>query len=177
MERIALIIAYEGFQEVEYAHTRAAVEEAGINVQVASDQVGVAHSANHELSVSVDVLVEDIVLGAHDGVFLIGGPGALEHLDTNAVKKLLQRAYEQGLWIGAICISPRILLKAGLLDGKRMTGWNDDKVLTALAPVYGAEYLEQPVIIEDRIITAEGPAAATLFGRAIAEVLAIERSL
>ncbi len=177
MERIALIVAYEGFQEIEYAHTRAIVEESGINVQVASDQIGVAHSSNQELAVSVDVLIEDLVLSAHDGIFLIGGPGALEHLDTSLVRSMMYRAYEQGLWIGAICISPRILLKAGLLDGKRMTGWNGDKALAALAPIYGAEYVEQPVVIEDRIVTAEGPEAATLFGRAIVEVLAVERTI
>ena len=43
----------------------------------------------------------------------------------------MQQAYKAGKIVGAICYSPRILAKAGILKDKKATGWNDDHELEA----------------------------------------------
>jgi protease I len=69
--------------------------------------------------------------------------------------------------IGAICYSPRILAKAGLLKGKKATGWNDDNELEGIFNNYGVTYMPSHVVVDGSVITADGPMAATEFAQVI----------
>lgn len=174
VKSVVLIIASRGYQPVEYENTRTALEEAGINVVVASDAKGTARSKpvpGFPDSSPVDIIIPEIDPAQYGGIFLIGGPGALEHLDNETTRKFMQKVAKEGKPFGAICISPRILAFAGLLGGKKATGWDDDGELAALFKKHGVDYVKEPVVIDGKIITAEGPTAATAFGQAIASVL------
>ena len=72
---------------------------------------------------------------------------------------------------GAICVSPRILAKAGVLHGKRATGWDEDGKLKYVFEKRDVVYEYAPVVTDGRIVTADGPASAKEFGEAIAAVL------
>ena len=74
------------------------------------------------------------------------------------------------LW-GAICISPRILAHANLLDHRNVTGWDDDHKLVNIFKNAGANYINTSVVIDHNLITANGPKAAKEFGTAIVKAL------
>ncbi len=192
LKTVLLIIASEGYQPIEYGLTRKVLEEAGINVLVASNIAGTAHakpSSGHAKNCDdpecskvaeeyarytkapIDKTFADINPDAYDGIFIIGGPGAMEFLDNQATYKIMQQIAQKGKPFGAICISPRILAHAGLLNGKKATGWNGDKKLDALFKQYKVIYKKQPVITDGVIVTADGPQAALEFGKAIVAVM------
>ena len=194
MIKVLLIVAQYGYQPLEYGLTRQELEKAGFTVTVASNKTGTAYSnpsKKHDDScddshcrttatkypdfaqVPVDVALADVNPAAYDGIFLVGGPGGLEHLDNKTVHQIVQKAYELSKVIGAICISPRILAHAGLLQGKKATGWNDDHKLDDLFKQYHAIYIKSPVVTDGNIITADGPRAASAFGKAIVTQLNI----
>lgn len=167
MSTILLLIAHEGFQPKEYHDTRTALEAAGHTVVVASDAGGVAHASTGE-EVMVDHLLAEIHAVDFDGVFAVGGPGALIHLDNDETVRIMREAKEEGVMpYGAICIAPRILLKAGLLRGVRMTGWNNDGKLETLCEHGDAIHDPKSVVVDGRVITADGPESAMAFGEAI----------
>lgn len=189
---ILLIIASEGYHPVEYGYTRQVLEDAGIKVAVASDKVGVASgrpSAAHAAvckeiacskvaddypqfaSVQVSKLIKDINPDDYDGLYIIGGPGALEFLDNPTTHLVLQKWVSCNKPLGAICISPRILARAGLLEGKRVTGWDGDNKLATLLAAAKALYAKEPVIVDGNLITGNGPEAAKQFGAAIVSLL------
>lgn len=170
MKSVVLVIAYTGFQPMEYSVPKKVLQDAGVKVFTASNKIGVA-TASDDSTAKVDILIKDIKAEDYEGVFFIGGPGALENLDNENSYKLLQNAQTRCKIFGAICISPRILAAAGVLNGKKATGWNNDEELEEILKLAGAEYVREPVVVDNNLITASGPAAAEDFGRAILKYL------
>ena len=193
IKKVVFVIASEGFQPIEYGDAKKALEVAGHQVVTVSDKAGVAVAGDGS-EVKVDLTVRDLVanhltpaplLGkeraTYDALFFIGGPGALAHLDNEESYKLL-REWEKigkpdfakatpGKPYGAICISPRILAKAGVLQNKKATGWDNDGELAGILSALGAEYVREPVVVDGNLITANGPSAAREWGETIAEML------
>lgn len=174
MITVLLIIASQGYQSQEYGSTRQELENAGIKVVVASDIKGIAHAsqANSEFSTAnVDLQIAEINVQDYDGIFLIGGPGALTCLDNQSVYQVMQSMAARKKSFGAICLSPRILAHAGLLQEKNATGWNGDNALPDIFKKYKVNYTAKPVVVDGNIITADGPQSAQAFGQAIIKVL------
>src|SRR3990167_9046545 len=177
MKPILLIIASQGFQATEYQHTRQALEHpaatlTAMTVKVASDQAGTAIAADQKTKVAVDLTLDQVNPGDYAGIFLIGGPGALRHLDQARVHEIMRQAAQSTtqLW-WAICIAPRILANAGLLSGRNVTGWDEDQKLAGIFKQAQANYDHAQVVVDRDLITATGPQAATAFGQAIAKAL------
>jgi protease I len=169
---IVLIIASNGYQPIEYATTKKILEQAGFMVTVASDKAGTA-VASDETTTPIDMTLDRVIVDHYAAVVLIGGPGALEHLDNETVHTLLKTTYQLKKIIAAICIAPRILAHAGLLKGKRVTGWDGDGELTKILNTFSAIYEPRHVVIDGSIITASGPQAAHEFGTKIVERLSL----
>ena len=72
---------------------------------------------------------------------------------------------------GAICVSTRILAKADAMSGKEATGWNNDNALLAIYNAHDVTYVQKDVVIYGLLVTAVGPTAAELFGKAIIRLL------
>jgi len=171
MKKVLLIIAHHGFQPREYEKPKKVLTVAGVRVETASDQAGVAVSSITHEQVKVDVTLENVEAADYDGIFLIGGPGALEHLDNEKTYQIIRQAVQAGKAFGAICISPRILAKAGVLKDKKATGWNNDDQLAAILARAGAEYVCEPVVSDGKLVTAWGPDAAEEFGQEILKAI------
>ena len=170
MGDVLLIVAQKDFQPVEYGDTRAELERAGYDVDVASITTDIAVGADGS-EVKPDVAVKDADLSKYKAVVLIGGPGAPALGEHSEVINLIKQADNKGKIVAAICISPTILAKAGVLDGKKATVWNGDGKQAEVLTTAGAEFVDEPVVQDDRIITANGPPVAKTFGKKIAEVL------
>ena len=163
-KKILFLIAYYGFQPLEYGGTREELEKAGLQVVVGSNQKGVALGKDNITEVKVDLMIDDIVIGDYDGLYLIGGQGALACLDNEKTHDLLKQWQNTGKSFGAICISTRILAKAGVLQGKTATGWNFDGELPEILVQNGAIYSADDVHRDGNIITASGPMSPHDFG-------------
>jgi len=169
--KIIFVIASDGFQQIEYHVPKRIVEKAGVKVITASDVDGGA-LAKDGSTAPVDLTLDQINIRDYDGIFFIGGPGALEHLDKPRSVELVCEAKKLHIPFGAICISVRILAKAGVLKGVKATGWDDDNALRTILEGYGAIYEEDKDIVTDGlIVTARGPASAEQFGQGIVRVL------
>ncbi len=167
---VVLVIASRGYQAAEYEVTRKVLANGNLHVVTASDMLGLA-SAHDQSTTLVDILVQDLDYEHSVGVFLIGGPGALELLDTTVTHTMMQKVRDNAKPYGAICIAPRILAKAGVLAGKRATGWDKDHKLEEIFTQHGAQYERQPVVVDGHVVTANGPRAAEAFGKAILDVI------
>lgn len=171
MATILLLIAQKCFQSKEYSDTKRTLEDAGHTVVTGSNERGFARS-NMDEDVAVDVALRDVHISDYDGVFAIGGPGALTSLDNGETVRIMTEAKAGGtIPYGAICIAPRILLKAGLLEKVRVTGWDNDGKFGTLCENGGAIHELRPVMCDGRVITANGPQSAKEFGEAICRAL------
>jgi protease I len=166
-----LVVAQNGFQPVEYADTRTELENAGISVEVASLEKAEVIDKDGN-SINVDIGIKDVNVEDYDAIVLIGGPGAAQELVGNPdVIELVQAADNAEKIVAAICISPVVLAEARILKDRKATVWNGDGKQEEILAAEGAHYSEESVVVDTRIVTANGPDAAKEFGKAIAELL------
>lgn len=170
-KKVALLIAYKDFQAIEYGDTKRVLQKGGISVVTVSDQAGSAQATDGSTAV-VDTTVDQINAADYDGIFIIGGVGTLDHLDTSVVHALIKKVSELNKVFGAICIAPRILAHAGVLKGRTFTGWDGDKQLATLCTDHFCTFEKKSVVRDGNLITANGPSAAHDFGEAIVHALA-----
>ena len=168
--KVLFVVAHEGYQPVEYNEPKKILEDAGFTIVTASNKPGRATDKDGGTT-KVDITLDQVNVKDYDGIFFIGCPGALEHLDTQESHRIIKEASEKHLPLGAICVSTRILAKAYALTRKRATGWNGDNELEKIYEAYDVIYLPEPVVVEENIITATGPAAAKTFGQEIVALL------
>jgi len=167
MKKAAMFIAFQGFRDEEYTEPKKALEAAGIKVDTVSTARGSARG-KFRVTAQVDYIIDEINPADYDALMLVGGPGALEHLDNEKVHNVFQRAAAQGKLIGAICISPVVLAHAGLLTGKKVTCFPDGVEEVKKA---GAMYTGKDVEVDGKLVTASGPVPAKKYGLALAELL------
>lgn len=169
-KKIVLVVAHEGYQHIEYNTPKKLATAAGITVVTASNLPGAAIGKDGSTT-NVDILVKDIIATDYDGIFFIGGPGAIEHLDNKESYKVIKQTVAAHKALGSICISSRILAKASVLTGKRATGWDGDNELSAIYQRHGIKYVREPVIVDGNIITAVDPSSAEEFGKQIVKLM------
>lgn len=167
MKNIAMFIAFQGFRDEEYTEPKKILEAAGHKVVTVSTARGEARG-KFRATAQVDKTIGEINPADYDALTLVGGPGALEHLDTPEVHTLFKKAMELGKVIGSICISPVVLAHAGLLKGRTVTCWPDGAAEVVKG---GGKYTGAEVEIDGGLITASGPVPAKEYGRALAEAL------
>ena len=189
-KKVLLVIASSGFQPVEYGVTRSVLEEAGCEVLIASDRLGEADAVGRvikmgvphlptlakmqppTLRVFIDFRLDEVKVENFDGIFIIGGSGALNHLNNLEMHRIVQKvAKQEDKFYGAICISPRILADAGVLKDRNVTCWNNDRQFQKMCDLVGASFVDEDVVVDENLITANGPDAAEEFGNAIVGAL------
>ena len=167
MKKIAMFIAFQGFRDEEYAEPKKLLEAAGHKVVTVSTAKGEARG-KFRATARVDKIISEIDPADYDALTLVGGPGALEHLDKPEVHALFRKATELGKVIGSICISPVALAHAGLLKGKKVACWPDGAAEVVKG---GGKYTAAEVEIDGKLITANGPEPARKYGAALVEAL------
>jgi len=171
-KKVLLIIASKDFKDEEYFGTRQAFDKTNFQVTVASDKSGTAQgTAGNE--VKADLIINDVNVNNYDAVVFIGGSGALEHLDNQTSYAIAQNTVKENKILAAICISPVILAKAGVLEEKNATVWTSplDKSPAKILREHKARFINETVVKDDNIITGNGPSAAQEFGEKIVETL------
>jgi len=171
MARGLFIIAQNGFRDEELFKPKEILEEAGHACVVSSITTDTA-TGKLGAEVDPDIAVEDTKASDWDVIIVVGGPGAIELGKHEEVNNILKDAKEKNINLASICIAPTVLAKAGVLEGKKATVWTDEsKESVKILEEGKAIFVDQPVVVEDKLVTANGPAAAEEFGRKIAEMI------
>lgn len=165
-KKVVFVIAHEGFQATEYRVPKTILEQAGIEVITASD-LNTSARAHDGSKVPVDILIQAIHEPDYEAIVFVGGPGALQHLDNDLSYRKIQDFIEADKVAAAICISTRILAKAGALAVKRATGWNGDGKLEEVYKDHAVIYEPLSVVTDKDVVTAQGPSHAAEFAHAI----------
>lgn len=167
-KKVAMVIAPRDFRDEELREPRQHLLDEGAEVDVASATLAAA-VGKLGMTVEPDIILDDIDPAGYDGIVFVGGSGSRVYFDDVRVHDLVGHFLAEGKVVGAICIAPAILANAGLLAGRRVTSFETERSGLKSA---GALLVDRPVVVDGRIVTAEGPAAAREFGEALAGVLA-----
>jgi len=98
---------------------------------------------------------------------LPGGLGGAQRLEADRrIAALLRRMTEQGRYVAAICAAPKVLVSAGLVEGREVTAYPG--VLDGQADIR----LSSAAVVRDgTFITSRGPGTALDFALTLIETL------
>lgn len=169
MKKVLFVVANVGFQDYEFAVPYEAVKNAGYEVEIASGRGGKCRGVFMK-SIDVSKTLAEIEAKNYDLMVFAGGGGAYDQYYLD--QEYLQLGQEAKA-VAAICIAPSLLSDARIYAGKQVTG-RDDGLGTQIAYLQKnwATFVDQPVVRDGNLITANGPDAAEEFAEEILEFLA-----
>lgn len=168
----ALVPLAQGCEEVEAVTIIDLLRRANFEVVSASLSPDPVICSRGVVLIADTTLEEAAGMDDFDIVILPGGlPGADNLADSRPLNEVLNKMSAEHKYVAAICAAPRVLAKAGLLDGKRVTaypGFLDGGNYPELHYTGGA------VEVDGKIVTSRGPGTAMDFALTLIELLAGE---
>ena len=118
----------------------------------------------------VDAVVSTADPDAYGALVLPGGVinGDFVRADPDAAA-FVKAFFEAGKPVAAICHAPWVLIEAGVVKGRRMTSW--PSLQTDLRNA-GAEWVDEEVVVDGKLITSRNPDDLDAFSAAIVEEFA-----
>jgi protease I len=152
-------VATDGVERVELEQPRAAVADAGADVELVSIHNGEIQARDHDLddagTFTVDRVITDASVDDYDALLLPVGTVNPDQLRTNSdAVSFVRDFFHTGKPIGTICHGPWTLLEAGVVEGRRITSW--PRVRTDLRNA-GAEVLDQEVVTDQGLVSSRSP--------------------
>lgn len=159
------VLLAEGFEETEAIEPIDIMKRAGLGVTLVS--LGEIYvTGAHGITVKTDINIDEVIKTDIELLMLPGGAGHVLLDRDERVHELIDYVYKNDLYLTAICASPSILGKRGLLRGKKATCFPGFE-----QHLLGARVSKKKVIVDGKIITAKGAGAAGDFGFKMVEVL------
>ena len=109
----------------------------------------------------VDKIIDEIIVEEYDALAIPGGFeefGFYEEAYNEKLLNLIRQFNTQKKWIATVCVGALPVGKSGVLVGRNATTYNlrgahKQKVLRD----FGATIVNEPIVIDDNIITSYGP--------------------
>jgi protease I len=172
MRKALMIIAQEGFRDEELLHPKEELEKGGVTVKIASKTKDIAKGMKGT-TLTPDISLKDVRVNEYDAIIFVGGIGAKTYFNDKKALEIVRESVEKNKILGAICIAPCILANAGVLKDRNATVFNIPfiKKYVKILEKNGANFQKKNVVVDNNIVTANGPAAAREFGKTILNMI------
>lgn len=167
--KILFVIAKKDFRDEEYFIPKQVFEQHGFNVITSSTEKGTCVGSLGRQAES-DIVIDEAIVDDYSAIVIAGGPGALELADYSHLLDKINEFNDKNKVVAAICISAVILAKSGVLKNKEATVWVGGGIVEKLTEG-GAEYVPEDVVVDENIVTGNGPDAAEEFAKEIINLL------
>lgn len=151
MKKRAVIITGPNFQDEEFIYPFYRLQEAGFEVDVATKgKEDVKGKYGVPAKATIDV--KDLKEANYDLVVLPGGHEAPDRVrQIKEVLDFVRAMHQRKKVVSAICHGPWIMISAGIVKGRRITGYVSikDDIQNA-----GAEYVDASVVVDDNLVTS-----------------------
>lgn len=159
------VLMVNGFEDIEALEPVDIMRRAGISVET----VGICDeyvTSSHDVTIKTDIHISRVKKEDMEILVLPGGPGHTGLDEAPAVHDLITYAKKNDIYIAAICASPSILGKLGLLDGKNYTCFPGFEKFMP-----NGIFSSEKTVLDGKILTARGAGTAADFGFKMVELL------
>ena len=172
----------DGFEEIEALSTVDILKRGGVDVMTVSHDMEGFVTGAHGITVCPDMTMDHFMAElrpsgteATDVLIFPGGlPGAQNLADNDLLIQVMNRHWEDGGTVAAICAAPGLVAsKLPDLDGLRFTCYTG---FEAAPQAKGGTYTGAPVEVSGRLITGRGPGCAIPFALAVLARIAGEET-
>ncbi len=167
MTRIG-ILAENLYEEMELWYPYFRMKEEGFQVQIIGSGTSTSFKGKNGYPVQPDIDIQHVHPLDYDVIIIPGGFSPDYMRRVPKMVELVNQCGTHGKIIAAICHGVWMLISAELIKGKRVTSYFSikDDVKNA-----GATWVDEPVVIDDNILTSRVPSDLPVFCRAILEKL------
>ena len=166
-KRVA-VLAENNYQELELWYPLLRLREAGAETFVVGSGSDGTYKSKAGYPVSVDLAADQVDVADLDAVVIPGGYAPDLMRRHPSMVNLVRDAFEQGKVVAAICHAGWMLVSAGVVKDKKVTGFfsiKDDLVNA------GGTYVDAEVVKDGNLITSRVPADLPAFCRTIIAAL------
>jgi protease I len=168
-KRVAMLMT-DGVEQIEYTSPRSFLEEQGATVvllspKAAGEDIQGFNDLEPGDKFKVELTVTDARAADFDGLVLPGGVANPDQLRMSRESIDFIREFNgQDRMVAAICHGPWTLIDAGVARAKHLTSWPSLKRDLTNA---GAEWTDEPLVIDGRLITSRNPGDLPVFNDAL----------
>lgn len=144
------------------------LKEEGAEVTVVGPGTSRTYMGKYGYPIEVDKEAKEIDTSKYDGVVIPGGYAPDMMRRYPEMVRIVRETHREGKMIAAICHAGWMLVSAGVLKGKKVTGVSaiKDDLVNA-----GANYIDQEVVKDGNLITSRKPDDLPAFCKAMIEAL------
>ncbi len=164
----ALIISADNFEDSELLVPYYRLQEAGIEVEVASFTAG-RITGKHGYEVGVDKSLAEVNPDDYAILILPGGKAPAAVRKEPRALDICREFMSHDKPVAAICHGPQTLISAGLVRGRRLTCYRTvaDELREA-----GAIYEDREVVVDGKLVTSRQPSDLPAFMRETMKLVA-----
>lgn len=162
--KTALVIVFDGVEELEAIASIDILRRAEIEVTVASRKAAQKVTGRNDISIVPDTSLDQIDPTSFDLILLPGGPGVLPLAEDDELKRIVRTHAQNQRLTAAICAAPKVLAEAGVLE--RVQATSHSSVRSDLP-----NPSDDPVVAEGQIVTSQGAGTAVEFALKVAELM------
>lgn len=164
-----LAIIFDGFEELEATAPFALLRRAGIELTISSNKTIV--TGGHNISYTNIKILNNLNYKEYDALLLPGGPHYKQLQTNKLVHEIISYFMENNKIVSAICAAPTIIGQLGYLKNRIYT------CFTPMNQDFGGTFKNQPVVVDNNLITGRSAAASIDFAYAIIEKVAGKETL
>ena len=163
-----LVPLANGFEEIEAINVIDILRRGEVDVVTAGLKEGLAEGS-HKIKVLPDTTLDKIDWRDFDGLVLPGGaPGFVNLGNDERILNMIRDMDRAGKIVAAICAAPSVLIKAGVLQGRKATVSPSGKAQVEAC----AHFSEKRVVVDGNLVTSRSPGTALEFALKLVELMA-----
>lgn len=172
------IVVHDYFEQSEFEEPLSALQDAGGEVTIISasgrHMQGMTHIDKAD-TFEADLLLQQASSDDYDALVIPGGVVNADNLRVDEAAQAWVRDFlESGRPLAVICHGPWLLISADVLDGRHLTSFHTlrDDIVNA-----GGDWMDEPVVIDDNLITSRKPDDLPKFNDALITELAQQSNM
>jgi len=167
-KKIALLVE-NNYQDMELWVPYYRLKEEGAQVTVVGPGSSKTYTSKNGYPIDAEKEAKEIDISKYDGIVIPGGYAPDMMRRYPEMVKMVREAHQKGKVVAAICHAGWMLASAGILKGKKVTGFFaiKDDLINA-----GANYVDEEVVRDGNLITSRKPDDLPAFCREMIEALA-----
>jgi protein deglycase len=120
--------------------------------------------SSFNVTVFTDYIINEINVEDYDALAIPGGfekYGFYEDAYSEKFLNLIKEFYKQQKFIVSICVGALPIAKSGIMKGKNGTTYNmNNSKRPSQLKEFGVNFINQPIVMDDKIITSWNPSTA-----------------
>ncbi len=154
----SIILATDGFEDSELSYPYYRLREEGYNVDIVApsgDSIEGKHGYEFDVAYHLDERTPSEWADAYD-LLVIPGGSSPERLRTEApmAADIVAAFDAANVPVAGICHAAQLLISADILEDRELTGYWSLEVDIENA---GGHYLDEPVVVDDNLVTSRVP--------------------